>query len=271
MKKTVLNYWVDVTIGAAMLVCAATGLVRLFPAAATVTDSGVTILGVSTAFWAAVHDWSGVAVAAGVVLHTLLHLRWLTHMTKKLARGSGSDVARTLPVRSPQDQVGASLAKLAAMGDGNGVAAPAGRPRDDPARMTRRRFLAGAATVGAAAALAGAVLLRESGSETIVASTHDGTMTGDASSSHSASVSAPADASDPSASGSSGDAVASESPAAVSVDAGACIGCGRCLQVCPQGVFTMSEGTAVASNAGACTLCGRCTQVCRPQAITLNG
>ena len=31
MKKALLNYWVDMVTGAALLVCAATGIVRLFP------------------------------------------------------------------------------------------------------------------------------------------------------------------------------------------------------------------------------------------------
>jgi NAD-dependent dihydropyrimidine dehydrogenase PreA subunit len=57
----------------------------------------------------------------------------------------------------------------------------------------------------------------------------------------------------------------------VVVDSGACVGCGHCLQTCPNGVFTLSGGKAVASNADACTLCGRCVQACTPQAVTLNG
>ena len=57
--------------------CALTGIVRLFPAAVDVSSGSATVLGVSSALWTTVHDWSGVAMVAGAVLHTVLHLRWL--------------------------------------------------------------------------------------------------------------------------------------------------------------------------------------------------
>ena len=56
----------------------------------------------------------------------------------------------------------------------------------------------------------------------------------------------------------------------VVIDAGACTGCGRCVLICPYGVFTMSGGKAVVQNAAACQLCAKCTRRCAPEAITLN-
>ena len=57
----------------------------------------------------------------------------------------------------------------------------------------------------------------------------------------------------------------------VVVDSAACVGCGRCLDVCPYGVFAWNGGKAVAQNPDACRLCGHCLQVCPAGAITLNG
>jgi ferredoxin len=56
----------------------------------------------------------------------------------------------------------------------------------------------------------------------------------------------------------------------VVIDAGACTGCGRCVLICPYGVFTMSGGKAIVQNGAACRLCAKCTRRCIPEAITLN-
>jgi hypothetical protein len=88
MRKALVNYWVDMVTGLAFVFCAVTGIVRLFPEATTLAASGTpTILGISTALWATIHDWSGVIMATGVGVHTVLHLRWLAHMTRRIAGG----------------------------------------------------------------------------------------------------------------------------------------------------------------------------------------
>ena len=253
MKKAVLNYWVDLVTGAALLVCAATGIVRLYPEAVSLSGGTATILGASSALWATVHDWSGVVMAAGVGLHTVLHLRWLVHMTRRMVRG---ETAGSPAGRDPR-RTGATRAK---------------RDPDAPL-MTRKAFLLGAAAVGGAAALAGAGLLRSDASETLVASADTG---GDTLTSSTVSSDSAAGASTSSSSGSSGSSsdsttAATSESSPVTVDSGSCVGCGHCLEACPNGVFTLSGSKAVVGDAGDCTLCGRCLQVCRPQALTLNG
>ncbi len=59
----------------------------------------------------------------------------------------------------------------------------------------------------------------------------------------------------------------------MSVDTSECIGCGRCLNVCPAGVFAWdsSGDHAVARNAAQCIRCHRCLQTCPASAITVNG
>jgi NAD-dependent dihydropyrimidine dehydrogenase PreA subunit len=43
------------------------------------------------------------------------------------------------------------------------------------------------------------------------------------------------------------------------------------MQICPQGVFDWSDsGRAAAQNPGACIRCGRCLQVCPAGAITVS-
>ena len=87
MKKAWINYWVDMVTGGAFLLCVVTGVVFLFFPGLTRTSGGeATILGVSSAAWHWVHDWSGVVMTAGVGVHTALHLRWLVTMTRKLSR-----------------------------------------------------------------------------------------------------------------------------------------------------------------------------------------
>ena len=41
-----------------------------------------------------------------------------------------------------------------------------------------------------------------------------------------------------------------------------CIGCGRCLPVCPEGAVTWAGGGITATDWGRCSNCLRCTQVC---------
>jgi NAD-dependent dihydropyrimidine dehydrogenase PreA subunit len=46
-----------------------------------------------------------------------------------------------------------------------------------------------------------------------------------------------------------------------------CCGCGRCLEVCPHGVFTMEEGKAAIAVRDACMECGACARNCPSRAI----
>lgn len=50
----------------------------------------------------------------------------------------------------------------------------------------------------------------------------------------------------------------------------ACIGCGRCLEVCPHQVFALSGKMAVIANRDACIECGACALNCPVKAITVD-
>lgn len=47
----------------------------------------------------------------------------------------------------------------------------------------------------------------------------------------------------------------------------ACIGCGRCVEVCPHQVFSMADGRARIVDRDACMECGACAKNCFPSAI----
>lgn len=53
------------------------------------------------------------------------------------------------------------------------------------------------------------------------------------------------------------------------INAQACIGCGKCKNLCPMKNITLKNNTAVAGNQ--CTMCYRCVNHCPVQAITLLG
>ena len=53
-------------------------------------------------------------------------------------------------------------------------------------------------------------------------------------------------------------------------DEGKCVGCGRCTEVCPHGVFGIGEKKARISDRDSCMECGACAMNCPASAITVN-
>ncbi len=49
-----------------------------------------------------------------------------------------------------------------------------------------------------------------------------------------------------------------------------CRGCGRCVEVCPQGVFEMRDKRAVLIDRNLCMECGACALNCDFGAISVN-
>jgi len=291
MRKALVNYWVDMATGLAFVFCAVTGIVRLFPEATTLAASGTpTILGISTALWATIHDWSGVIMAAGVGVHTVLHLRWLAHMTRRIAGGDPKRARGVVPAGAGRAARAPATPAAASAATGSADPRPAAprvvaaaelerlerrwdmRRRDNERRHTRKAFLEGAAAVGGAALLVALGLTGRDAARSLLDDPAEqapsdevgwnGTAEADDSGSGSSSQSSNADG------GSTGGAAATTTR--VAVDPGSCIGCGACLQVCPDGVFAAAGDVVAAQNPDACRLCGRCTQVCRPGAITLS-
>ena len=47
-----------------------------------------------------------------------------------------------------------------------------------------------------------------------------------------------------------------------------CVGCGICIDACPQEVLEVTDGVAEATNEDACIACGDCVEECPMGAIT---
>ena len=54
------------------------------------------------------------------------------------------------------------------------------------------------------------------------------------------------------------------------LDQEACIGCGRCLEVCPHQVFSLAEKKSSLRDRDACMECGACALNCPVKAITVD-
>ncbi|NLM21818.1 MAG: 4Fe-4S binding protein [Peptococcaceae bacterium] len=58
--------------------------------------------------------------------------------------------------------------------------------------------------------------------------------------------------------------------ATLSLSAEKCIGCGRCAEVCPHGVFTVNEKKARIEDKDHCMECGACAKNCPVSAIAVD-
>lgn len=54
------------------------------------------------------------------------------------------------------------------------------------------------------------------------------------------------------------------------LDQPTCIGCGRCLEVCPHQVFLLEERKAFIKDLDACMECGACALNCPVKAISVD-
>lgn len=50
-----------------------------------------------------------------------------------------------------------------------------------------------------------------------------------------------------------------------------CIGCGRCVKVCPTGAWSLDEKGGLRHDRQLCVMCGRCAEVCPSAAIEIAG
>lgn len=89
-NKANINYWIDVVIGVAFIVSALSGLVLLFAGPSGGYQGGRNpaytrqILFLARDMWKNVHNWSSIALIAGVGAHLVFHLNWILCMTKNL-------------------------------------------------------------------------------------------------------------------------------------------------------------------------------------------
>jgi NAD-dependent dihydropyrimidine dehydrogenase PreA subunit len=309
--KAMTNYIVDLIIAVAFIGAAVSGIVFLLPTAWVDTSGGdPALLGVTMAVWRTVHEWSSLIMVGGVLLHTVLHWRWVVVMTKKTftpprrergpARPHTARPGMARPEATPPDVTRPVPAALQAVDSGpplpSGVAqqsrdAASSPPavvvyrcdEAQPRQRTRREVLVGLGMVGAAVvtgglagrALADQWLERSASAEGVGGGEESVGGEGLASSDDGLAAgdeSAVADgaSADGAATGDGAGSSSSLTADRVVIDEARCNGCGHCLPSCPYGVFDWGGSTAIVADANACRLCGRCLQVCPTTAITLN-
>lgn len=283
MRRASVNFWIDAVIAVAFLISAFTGILFLLPVSwRSVSEAGgAVMLGVSIPAWHTLHDWSGVVAAVGVIVHSALHLRWFVNMARRIARGeertrrrpATQPAARSLPAAPSGIPASSALTPVRVyQAQTPATAAVAAASAGDDNRVSRRAFVVGLGTaVGTAAVLGvGALLRSESSSAAGVQFADSQTGVTDSSQAQSGNGWQGGSGDGSTQSDGGGSTGSTGSPERVVVDS-SCVGCGRCLDVCPYGVFAWSGGKAVAENPDACRLCGHCLQACPAGAITLNG
>lgn len=107
MKKTTIDYWVDLAVGGAFVFSAISGLVFLLPG-----DAATRILGISYQVWNSLHTWSSLALIAGVGVHLALHWKWMVSMTRRMLSPSGHrEAPKAAPEPAPAEAKGTLLSR----------------------------------------------------------------------------------------------------------------------------------------------------------------
>ncbi|OHD68064.1 MAG: hypothetical protein A2177_01530 [Spirochaetes bacterium RBG_13_68_11] len=90
--KARINFWIDVLIGVAFVAAAASGVVLLVMGSGGGYRGGRGTAGIREVLflgrtaWKDLHNWSGIAMSAGVLGHLVLHARWIGCMSRNLFR-----------------------------------------------------------------------------------------------------------------------------------------------------------------------------------------
>lgn len=81
-----VNYFVDLVMGIAFVLVACTGVIK-FPGLLRLI--GMSKLAIPWGPISFIHDWSGVVMAVLVLVHLILHWRWIVSMTKSFFKKRG--------------------------------------------------------------------------------------------------------------------------------------------------------------------------------------
>ena len=79
MEQTKINYLVNLVMGAAFVLVAVTGLMK-FPG--ILRFFGIRSINLPIGRISQIHDWSGIVLAVFVLIHLVLHWKWIFCMTK---------------------------------------------------------------------------------------------------------------------------------------------------------------------------------------------
>ncbi len=122
MKKTMMNYWVDVSIGVAFILSSISGLVFLLPG-----DQTSGILGISYQMWSNAHTWGSLAMIVGVGAHLALHWKWIVSMTRRmLSSTSRQKATNSVPEPAYGEAMGTTMSRRAFLVLGGAATVAAG-------------------------------------------------------------------------------------------------------------------------------------------------
>ena len=83
-KKIRINYIVDFLAFGAFLITAISGFVMLIFLPSGVKQGRYQeFLGAEKFIWVAIHDWAGIVLTVLVIIHLVLHWRWVVAMSKR--------------------------------------------------------------------------------------------------------------------------------------------------------------------------------------------
>jgi cytochrome b subunit of formate dehydrogenase len=102
-NKVRLNYALDAVIALAFVFAAVSGVVFLLAGSGGYQggrnpDFQTVMLGISRWTWSDLHAWTGLVMIAGVMIHLLLHWRWIVCVTKRLLRPARHKTQDSCPV-----------------------------------------------------------------------------------------------------------------------------------------------------------------------------
>ncbi len=81
MNRSILNYIIDVGLAITFLISAVTGIIK-FPELTKYFRAVYLTIPARTLNF--LHDWSGIVMTALVLVHIILHWKWIVAMTKKI-------------------------------------------------------------------------------------------------------------------------------------------------------------------------------------------
>ncbi len=89
MNRNKINYWIDIVLVVAGLVVVLTSIIIFFFLPAGVKQSGYQeFLGIAKRDYSEIHQWAGIVMVIGVIIHFILHWDWLICMTKNIFKKS---------------------------------------------------------------------------------------------------------------------------------------------------------------------------------------
>ena len=85
VKRTKINFFIDLFMAVSFFIVAIAGLVIFFFLPSGVIRGGYQeFLSLTKQTWVAVHNWFGIILIILMTIHLILHWNWIVTMTKKL-------------------------------------------------------------------------------------------------------------------------------------------------------------------------------------------